>query len=192
VYALEPFGAYYTIYLRDVSGNPCTTGEEVRSIFRPTAICDAGGTFLLGGSDGYLYQVDTAGYNDMGKIQTYPRLTGAYAEIPFAHAMFTDFHLLASGKGGGIFPIKFYVNGLYGSTAATAEPMDGMRDNLMVKEYIMQVQDMFGPISYTTPPLFEYVSFIGRSVMVRISEVRIGGYPVYFNGIILRYRRLSY
>lgn len=190
-YAKDPTDTYYTIYFKDTTGDPDTSGVELRSIFLPQSMAQCSGTFLLGGSDGYLWKVDTSDYKDMSDVQIKPILHSAYIEMPFGEANFFDIQLLASSKAGGRIRTQFYKNSQYASSSADNTIDMSVRDDLLVNELTMDVEDMYFTISPDNAPLYKYVNFNARSVMMVMDDVHIAGYPLHNNGLMMKYRRLS-
>jgi hypothetical protein len=95
-YALDPTSTWYTIYFSDASGDPDSSGVVIRSILLPTSLGQSGSTYLLGGSDGFLYKIDDSIYKDLGEHQISPKIASAYMEIPFGYANFEMFQIIAS------------------------------------------------------------------------------------------------
>ncbi|MDY6827234.1 MAG: hypothetical protein SVV67_08725 [Bacillota bacterium] len=183
---------FSTVYISDVSGNPNKTYTRIRTILKPQSFGKSGSYFLIGGSDGYLYRIDDTDYKDMSTIQLRPILRTAYLEMPFTRANFNEFQLYASTVGGAYVTIDFYTNGIYGTKTLTKNITLAVKDNLTVEEAIMDVEDAWFLIDpASTAPLFQYVNFNGRSVMAEM-VCYTAGYPFYNNGILLKYRGLSY
>ena len=184
---------FNTVYVRDESGDPDTTSVCIRTILKPQCFGKSGNYFLIGASDGFLYRVDATDYKDMSTIQLLPILRTAYMELPFTHANFNEVQIATSIKGGGSINMDFYTNGIYGTTTASTTIALAVRDNLTVDEAIMDVEDaLFLVDPELAAPLFQYINFNGRSVMVEVNGITMAGYPIYNNGILLKYRRLSY
>jgi hypothetical protein len=183
---------FNTPYVRDESGDPDTTGVDIRSIFVPTAMAPCGETFLLGGSDGWTYKVDKSKYKDMGVHQIRPKLSSAYMILPYTHGNFSQFHVLASAYAGAIMTVYFYTNGAYRSVTASKDVILGGGDELIVSEAIMDVDDALLLVDVQPVELFKKVNFNARSVLFTIDDVTIIGYPIYFDGLLLKYRRLSH
>lgn len=181
---------YDTVYICDASGNPDTTGVEIRSILLPTALASIGDDIFIGGSDGYVYCLDSSEYKDLTTIQMLPKLATAYIEIPLGHVNFTQVQLLASAQGGGQMSIKFFTDGQ--RVTATNTTILEVDDGLTVDDAIMDVDDAYFSTDYEQAILFNYVNFNARSVMLVFTDVTLSGYPLYNNGALLRYRGLSH
>ena len=184
---------FSTVYIRDESGDPDTTGVSIRSILKPKSFGRTGSYFLIGGSDGFIYRMDRTDYKDLSTIQVKPILNTAYVELPFSESNFNELQLLASSIGGGSVHLDFFTNGQYGTAAADVTIALAVKDDLTVAEYTMDVEDMLFTVSPTAAvPLYQYVNFNCRSVMISMNTITMSGYPIYNNGIMLKYRRLSY
>ena len=181
---------YSTVYFRDDTGDPDTSGVDIRTILLPTCLSNVSGTFYLGASDGYVYKIDADEYKDLGSIQIDPKLNTAYLEIPFSSAQFTKVQVLASSLAGGTITLNYYTNG-YFATASSQTLNMSLRDNMLVDDATMDVDDILSYVDSDIVPLFEYVNFNARSLMVSIDGVAIAGYPMNLNGLLLKYRRLK-
>ena len=183
---------FNTVYIRDESGDPDTTGAQVRTVLIPTSMAEAGSNFLIGCSDGFVRKISTSDYKDHSIIQILPIVQTAYIELPFAHAQFTKVQLMASAKGGGRMTVRFYTNGRFLSQAASETVTMNIRDDLTVSDLTMDVEDMIYPVDGSVIiPLFSYVNFNARMIMARMDSVTIAGYPIYNNGLLLKYRGQS-
>ncbi|MBW2036428.1 MAG: hypothetical protein JRI41_02950 [Deltaproteobacteria bacterium] len=49
---------YDTVYIRDDSGDPDTTGVKIKSVLEPTAFANYDNTFFVACDDGYIYKMD--------------------------------------------------------------------------------------------------------------------------------------
>lgn len=184
---------FSTVYIRDESGDPDTTGVSIRSILAPKSFGRTGNYFLIGGSDGLIYRVDRTDYKDMSSIQIKPELHTAYVELPFGEANFSEVQLMASSKGGGSVHLEYFTNGAYGTPSAETTVGIVIRDNLTVPELTMDVEDaLFTVDPQSAVPLYQGINFNARSVMVAINDITMSGYQVHNDGILLKYRRLSY
>lgn len=183
---------YSTVYIRDDSGDPDLTGVSIRSVLLPTALEYDGSSFLIGGSDGFVYKYNPSDYKDMSTISIKPVLQTAYMEIPFTHANFHAMQIMASSIGGGVIKTSFYADTRFLTAIATNTTTFGYKDDLTVDELIMDVEDWIYPVDMrTTDPLFDYINFNARSVLIKMDDITIAGYPIYINGILLKYRGLS-
>ena len=183
---------FNTVYIADASGNPSSSGVEIRSILLPTALASTSEGFLLGGSDGYIYKVDPSEYKDLGLHQINPQLGSAYIEIPFTYANFTQLQLVASSFSGGQLDIELYADGRRAEAVTDVDLALAVSDTMLVDEATMDVDDAYFAVDVAQSELFKQINFNARSVMFLLTNVRMAGYPIYVNGLLLRYRRLSH
>jgi len=189
-YALDQTSTFYTVHFRDESGDPDTTGVTIRSVLLPTALASAGSLFLIGGSDGFVYQIDSSKYKDLGSYQISPKLGSAYMEVPFTYANFTQFQLFSSSIGGGQVGLDIYVDGK--RVTASVTNILSTDDGLTVDQAIMDVDDAYFSIDIKQAQLFKYINVNARSIMFVVKDVILSGYPIYLSGTIFKYRELSY
>lgn len=180
---------YSTVYVRDESGDPDTSGVVIREIMVPSALASTTAGFLLGGSDGYVYYLDSSVYKDLNTIQILPKCATSYLEIPFGYANFEEMQVMASSRGGGEMDIRFYVDGKR-VTETVTQSLD-VDDGLTVDEAIMDVDDAYFSVDIGQNEMFNYINFNGRSIMSVFSNVTLSGYPIYLNGILIKYRSIG-
>ena len=166
---------FSTIYFADATGDPDTTDIDIRSVLLPTALASVGSEFLIGGSDGYIYKIDSSEYQDLGEHELSPRLTTAYMEIPFGEANFIQYQLFASSANNVTVDSYFYVSG-----------------ESSAKDIVASSLTVTSPNSVTDPLLYQNINFNSRAVLITIRNIELGGSPFYLNGIALKYRRMSY
>jgi len=183
---------FNTIYIADASGNPGTSGVEIRSILIPTALASTGEDFLIGGSDGYLYRIDSSDYKDLGILQIAPKLRSAYMEMPFVYANFTQVQLVASSIIGGQVSVGLFTDGQMQTETASVDFSLAVYDTLTVDEAVVDVDDAYFSVDIAQTELFRQVNFNARAVMFALDNILLSGYPIHVNGLILRYRRLSH
>lgn len=190
-YALDPTSTYYTIYISDTSGSPDTSGVEIRTIFLPTWYEDTNENFLMGSSDGHLYTLSTTEYKDQTNIQIKPTWGSSYIEMPLGYANISKTQLLASSEGGGRMTVEFYVDGAYLDSVEEVTFTMDVKDSLTLDELAMELDDALFTLEPRQSALFEYINFNARSIRIVIKDVLISGLPIYDNGMLLRFRRLS-
>jgi len=191
-YADEPVaGAYKTVFFRDNSGDPDETGVMIRSILIPQSFATIDGTLYMGGSDGHVYKLDTAEYKDLSTHRIDPRYKTAYVELPFASVNLEMIQLLSSGKAGAGLTIEFYTDGMQAAPVLSIAKSLPAADNLTKAELTMDKDDALFTKSPLQTLLWETVNIDCRSVQVGITDLIIPGYPVYHNGLTLKYRPLE-
>ncbi len=121
-YAQYPGSSYNTIYIKDDTGDPDTSGVDIRTIFLPTWIEQSGPNMLFGGSDKYIYKIDQAHHNDMGSIQINPIWASANIEIPGGYAELSKLQVLATAEAAAVNLITNpeFINSTAGWTAVGA------------------------------------------------------------------------
>lgn len=183
---------YSTVYFRDESGDPDTSGVSIKSVLLPTALEQAGSDFLIGGSDGYVWKIDTSDYKDNSEVQIRPIINSAYLEIPMGWGTASKIHLLATSKGGGQIDIEFYTDGRQATQQTHKIITLPPYDTLTVGDMTMDVEDALFTIGLDQDRLFRKVNFDFHSVMLSFTDITISGYPIYFTGAYLKYRGLSF
>ena len=184
---------FNTVYVRDETGDPDSTGVQIRVLLKPTAFGTSGDYFLIGASNGYVYRFDKSDYKDTTSIQIKPILRTAYIEMPFSYVNINQVQALISSTGGGSVDLNLYTDGKYGTATSNIVFPITIKDDLTVAEYTMDVSDMLFTVSPTSiQPLFRYTNINCRSIMLEITDVTLSGYPMHNSGIVLKYRRLSY
>ncbi len=159
---------FSTVYFRDDSSDPDTSGVIIKTVMFPTAMKQVGSYFLLGGSDGFIYEANPGGYLDQDSIQIEPRMSGVEADIPYGTANFNEMHILASSESGGILSESLYKNG--GATATVTKSFD---------------------INISAAPLHKPVNLNARSIKWEIKGTTLAA-KTYITGTLLKYRMLSY
>ena len=181
---------YSTVYVRDQTGDPDGSGVIIREVMVPTALASVGNEWLLGGSDGFIYNLDSTEYKDQTDIQIKPKLLTSYVEMPMSWVAANTVQLLASSTGGGSMNLKFFTNGrqVQQSKSLTL-PVD---DGLTVEEALMDVDDAYFLVDPDQDRLFYHVNLNFMSVMLSFADVVISGTPIYLNGALIKYRPLRF
>ncbi len=182
---------YNTIYVADASGDPDTSGVDIRSILIPTEFTTHDDTFFILGSDGFVYKTDKSTYKDMDSHQMKPRFCSAYAVLPFNNQNCENFQLLAAAEAGAQLTVRFYINGAIGTEHHSFTKNLSVKDTLTIGDLTMALEDALFALSATSTPLWEDLNFNVRSVMVAIEDIRLVGYPLFFDGFLLRHRLLE-
>ena len=182
---------YSTVYLRDNSGSPQTTGVQINEILIPRGLGTWDGNIYIGGSDGHVYKMDPSDYKDLSEYQMDPRWKSADVVVPFQYNLIEMYQLLASSLGGAGAYLEFFVNGGRATADASIEHTLPISDALTVNDMIMDVKDArFSVDPQQTDPWGE-VGLEARSVMVAMTDVTLSGYPLYVGGIILMHEPLE-
>jgi hypothetical protein len=185
---------YSTVYFRDDTGDPDTTGLDIRSLLVPTCLANESGAIFIGGSDGFVYYFDSDEYKDQGEHQVIPRLKTTYINLPFKYVNFDDFQLLASSLTGANTSIEMYRDGGYLTPFFTFNINIAVSDALTLGEASMALEDALftlGAERYMYKPFWRHVNFNARSIQVGINSIGLIGEPLYLDGFLLQYRFLS-
>lgn len=181
---------YNTVYFKDASGSPSTTGVIIRSILIPTMMASFDGNFFVGGNDGYIYQRNESAYRDMETFQIKPSLGTNTIEFPFGEAEISDIQLIVRGKGGGSFTVYFYKDRARKDYHASKAYAVGVYDDLTVGEAIMDVGDATFLVSPESETLYKQINFNASALRTFLKDWTIAGYPLFLNGLMIRYRIL--
>ena len=169
-----------------------TSGHEILSIQLPTSMSRYGADFLLGSSDGFLYTLNTSGYKDQTTVQIRPEWKGPIITLPFGYSVFSEMQIIAESKTGTQFDLNFLVDGSQHGIKTTQQVNLPLTDNVTVDDLTMTVDDALFTVSYLGNSLFASINFNANAIMCSIDNMKIIGNPIYFDGILLRYRRLSF
>ena len=160
---------YNTIYFADASGDPDTSGVDIRSVLLPTALNSVGSLFLIGGSDGFIYKVDPSKYRDLGSHQIIPRLTTACMEVPYGHINVISFQLLAGTDSEADLEAFFLV-----SNQLLADDVVGVA---------LTVAEITEPV---------YINFNSLAIQVCLKNISLDGDPIYLSGFGVKVRGMQY
>jgi len=188
-YGDEDTLGYNTVYIKDASGDPDTTGVSIRTVLIPTCAWKADGTVYYGASDGYIYTYDSDEYKDMTSIQMEPIWAPHYPAMPFSYANLTDFQLYMSAYAGAEVEITFYINDLQSNSAITKTL--AIADGLTIGELIMDIGDMKFSFDASSSPLYQRINMNARTFSVSIKITTIAGYPIHSNGLMVGLVRKS-
>jgi len=180
-----------SIYLRDDSGDPDSTGVAVRGLMVPTCFTAHSGTFFMGGSDGHLYKIDTGEYKDQGTCQIDPRLRSAYIEFPYVYAEMERFQHQFASRGGAGSTVAIYTDGqLLTPTHSFSMPL-AIADDLTLAEATMDLEDAQFTLAPVATAVWADLYFNARSFQVQLVDLTLAGWPLFINGWLVMYRPLS-
>jgi len=187
---------YNTVYIRDESGDPDTTGVIIRNVLVPTCFGVLNNEFMFGGTDGYIYKVDDSEYKDLTTEKIYFDIVSPYFMFPMSHSNLDKYQINLFSKGGASVDISFYKDEFQGTAEYTLTKILVPDDRLTIDDMIMDVEDAMFLVDTTSTrkenPLWEDVNINARSIQIRIHNIILAGYPLYLNEQIIRYRGLSY
>jgi hypothetical protein len=94
-------------------------------------------------------------------------------------------------KAGATFNFDIYKDGNTLESVNTYSVTFPMSDALTVDELTMDIDDMLFSISPEQSPMYQQVNFNAVSVQFGVSSIKIAGYPVFFDGLLITYRPLE-
>jgi hypothetical protein len=100
-------------------------------------------------------------------------------------------HLLGSSLGGATLNVNLYRDDYQATIGATYTYNFAYYDTLTVNDATMAVNDALFAIDAGSNPTFKRINLNARSFLVNVNNISLVGYPVYINGIHLRYRQLQ-
>lgn len=178
---------YSTIYFKDATGDPDISGQDLRTILIPSCFANFNDTLYIGGNDGFVYQLDSTDYKDQSIIHMKPKMATTYTEFPFSIGNLNDLQLNSSSKGGAGINVRIYTNGAQ-STDLLTYALD-VYDGLTVDEALMDVDDALFLVEATVEPLYKRININARSFQIMLRDVTLSGWPLYINGIYIKYRQ---
>ena len=180
-----------TVIIRDDSGDPDTTGVDIKTLIIPTSMAIHDGELIIGSSDGFLYKTDSSEYKDMEVIQTDPLIETAYMELPYAEINIQQIQLMSSGFAGAGVTLEIYTNGTRGTPLFTSTVNLPASDQMTKDEWTMDKADMLFAKNPLQTPKWRRPNLRCRSFKVGIKDVTIPLYPLFHKTILVRYRNLE-
>ena len=149
----------------------------------PTAIKQVGSRFLIGSSDGFIYQLNSSEYKDLTTDQIEPSFKLPVINMPGRESNLVKIQFSGTSVGGSQFYLDIYKNGLSDESVKQWTVSFPMSDSLTIDDLTMDIDDMLFAISPDQTPLYFDLNINVRSFQIEISEIFISGYPVFFDGI---------
>lgn len=188
-YGLDPSATYNTVYLNDTTGDPDTSGVEVRSIFAPQCFATIASTFYIGGSDGFVYKINPAEYKELTTRQITFDVRGRYSEAAFGKIIIDAYKLICSGRLGGQFTFNLYKDDSTGTVSYTVDMSLALDDRLTVDDMTGDVDDAYFSADPQGASTFRRMQMLCRSVQPQITDLLLSGEPVTIRGIVFKYRK---
>jgi hypothetical protein len=182
---------YSTVYFADESGDPDTTGIDLRGVLIPSLCSWHNGTCFIGCSDGYIYKLDSSIYKDQDTHRLSPRIRTAYVQMPFRHTNLDQIQHLIYSRGGATLSLNIYTNDLVAEYTDQLTVNLPIADDLTLGEASMQLIDANFSASPEYNPSWEWLNINCRSVMIEITDVVLAGHPLYIEGFLLQHRNLE-
>lgn len=187
---------YSTLYIRDESGDPDTTGVEIRNVLVPTAFGMLNNEFMFGASDGYVYKIDSDEYKELTTEKIYFDVISPYLLFPMTHVNFDKYQVNLISEGGGSVDISFYKDEFQDAVGHSFTKILVADDRLTIDDLTMDAEDAVFLVDTSSTreinPLWNHINMNARSIQVRINNVTLAGYPLFLNEQTLRYRGLSH
>lgn len=190
-YALDQTSSFMTIHFCDASGDPDTTGIELRELVLPTSLSAFGGSLHVGTSHGISYKFTESDYKDLSDIQFYPKFRTAYIPMPLKEVRVEKYQFLANSRFGAQFTAALYINGLEATAEYTKTINLPISDDVTVDELTMDVDDALFSVDPETSPLWRDIWCTCMDVQWRVYDTYLMGAKLYFNGFIFGYRPLE-
>jgi len=182
---------YSTVYIRDNSGDPDSSGVDIRNVFTPTAYSTFEDALYIGTSDGFILEFDDSNYEDFGSHQLIPRMLTKAIEFPFSQVNINKYQVTAYGKTGGKFNVNLYTDGRLRDEQKAVTHILGLDDRLTVSELTMDTEDAFYKIQPQKTILHKSTNLNCRSVLVGIDNSILSGNVFGIQRIALQYRVLE-
>jgi hypothetical protein len=188
-YGLDPTATYNTVYIKDATGDPDTSGAVIRTIISPTCFASYDGKMFIGGSDGYLYATHNSYYKDQGAIQIKPAGKTKYLQSPYGYLNLIQWQIDMHSKGGASLTVEIYTNSvqLYSSTTSTLP----ISDLLVLSDLDMDLGDATYALNADQTPLWKRINLNARDFQVSFKDAVLVGYPLFMNGVKVLYRQLQ-
>lgn len=182
---------YSTVYVRDDSGDPDTTGVVIRSIIIPRCFAYFDGYLYFGASDKHIYRLDSSDYKDLSEYHLRPKLKSAYIELPFGYGNLNQYQLLMNSRAGAGLTIDIYKDGLEETPSISNSHNLPMSDSLTLADLDMDLGDASFAISPSQTVIWKRINLNVRSFQIGIRSVTVLDKPLFINGLILKYRPLE-
>jgi len=173
-----------TIYFADATGDPDSSGIDLRSVIIPSMLRNSGGIMAIGTSDGYIYKIDESEYKDHGSMHMRCGLRTMYINTMDAIEVQRQ-SIMASGLMGGKLNLNFYTGRNFLTPNLTITHNLPVDDRLTVADLTMDVEDMFFIIDPTSADLTTWRTIDGKYIQVGVDEVYVSGAPMFISRIEL-------
>lgn len=181
---------YSTVYIRDDSGNPSSTGVEIRSCIIPTMLKYVNGKMLVGCSDGLVYKFDRSEYKEHTSIQIRYDLRTPYIYPHIDAVVMERLDATFGGLTGGKFDVSIYTDNksAYSSTFTFYLPVD---DSLTVDSMVMDVEDAYFLVDTEYYLIQEWVEISAYSFQIRVHNLSLSGNAIVINSMDAYIRPLN-
>ena len=161
--------------------------------FTPSCFSQVNDLFLVGSSDGYIYQYNPGGYKDLGTTHIRPSFKSAYTIVPFTSIDLTGIQFMTTSSTGGKLDIDIYRNGNEATSIHTYYLNLPMADTVTLEDLEDTPLEEIEDVALTPEGVILYfdVNVNCFSFQVEVSNILIVGQPIYIDGFIVRYRVLE-
>ena len=190
-YATDPTSSFPTVYFCDASGDPDTSGVEIRQLIIPTSLSSFSNVFYVGSSDGKFYKFSDSYYKDLNSIQTFPKFRTARTEFPLRQHRLEQFQIIGGSRYGSQFTVNLHIDGLEAETAISDTYKFPISDDITVDEATMIVDDALFAVDASGNPLWNPIWIKCNAMQWEIKNVYQLGSKVSFNGLIVEHKQLA-
>jgi hypothetical protein len=127
---------YDTVYIRDDSGPPSTTGIEIRNCIIPTALKFSNGKMLLGASNGLVYKVSPSSYEEMGSFPIRYDLRTPYSFPHVDSVIISRIEAKAGGVSASEFSLSLCIDKSSDSTVTLDFDQSTYPDSIILQGWV--------------------------------------------------------
>lgn len=170
---------YNTVYIRDDSGDPDSSGVVVTTILEPSCFATYANTFYVGGKNGHIYYSDSSVQDD--NLHNVRYLLGTkYVEMPFGEMCLNKYNIIMNSDVGGSISMEIYKNRF--NTTPTFDKTLAITEGLTVGELDVTVADANFTLDIGRR-IDGTINFNCQSFMAMIRDVVPNGHPLFFRCI---------
>ena len=186
-YALDPTTTYYTVYIKDASGDPDDTGIIVKSIIAPQRFSTVGNNIYFGSTDGYVYVTDSTLYKDRDSHHPTYDWRSPYKAASGNYVTVTKQQIIIAGSEGARLNFSIYRNDEQLTATKTTQLELSIDDRLTIGELSGQVEDAYYLVDQEGNKNWKATRCTGYSFQARVHELLPGGKPVTSMGCFFEY-----
>ena len=158
----------------------------------PSCFKQVGGRFLIGSTDGYVYELDPDEYEDLSTTQIEPEFKTSRVDLPFRYSNLTRIQIMGNSITGTSFDMDMYKDGNSSTSVNTwSDIAFPMSDVITIADLTMTCTAATSAISPSQSPLFIYLNIKAISFQIECSAIQIAGEPVFFDGLMIGFVQLE-
>lgn len=180
---------YNTVYFRDDTGDPDTSGVEITSVLEPTAFGSWSNKFFVGGDDGHIYYLDDSVQDDNESNLRY-KFGLPYVLVPFGDVCLERYNISASSEVGGQFTMNIYTNEVTLDETASEAHILSLADYLTVDDLDMLVSEANFNLD-TGERLSDWLNFNCEAFMIVFEDIITNGKPLHLQSVTLEARKVG-